>query len=453
MAEENLVKHLAAVIGAGPAGLFAARQLAQEGVHVVLFNRDIKPGGLAEYGIYPDKHKMKEGLRVQFRQTLALGEVEYAGNISIGQNGDLNLEDLKNMGFQAVMVAAGAQGTKWLGLPGEQLQGVYHAKDIVYHYNKLPPYSEMQFDIGQRVAVIGVGNVMLDIAHWLIVDRKVEEVVAIARRGPAEVKFTRTELEYVAANLDMNAYDAELRRVGPAMRLLAQDPQEARSVVEAARARAAVTNSETRFRLMFLASPVRILGDEAGRAQYLEVENNRLSLSNGEVKARGLGTHQMLEVDTVIFAIGDRVDEGVGLPVENNAYVKNPNPCFSVEGLCYEVFDPVKHEPLDGLFVAGWSRQASTGLVGVARKDGIHGARAVLAYLATQPPARDGSLDEVHTRLERLEKPVVSYADIQRLEEIEHRRGAEMGQEEFKFASNAEMLEAMGLVVKVREGR
>jgi len=445
---ERKVDHLVAVIGAGPAGLFAARQLAQEGVHVVLFNRDVKPGGLAEYGIYPDKHKMKEGLRAQFRQTLNLPGVEYAGNVSIGQKGDFSLEDLQAMGFQALMVTVGAQGTKWLGLPGEHLRGVFHAKDIVYYYNHLPPFSESKFDIGRRVAVIGVGNVMLDIAHWLITDQKVDEVIAIARRGPAEVKFARAEMEYVAANLDMAAYDAELRRVGPAMRLLAQDPQEARSLIEAARAKAAVTNSLTRFRLMFLASPVRMTGDESGRVQLLELENNRLSLSNGQVKARGLGTYQSLEVDTVIFAIGDRVDEGVGLPVEDNAYVKNPNPCFSVEGLCYEVYDPVKCIPLDGLFVAGWSRQASTGLVGVARKDGIQGAKAVLAYLQTQPFAREGSLENVHASLANMPKPVISYTDIQRLEQVEQQRALELGKEEFKFKHNQEMLEAMGLTVK-----
>ena len=70
--ESSPEKYLVAVVGAGPAGLFAARQLALAGAHVVLLNRDIKPGGLAEYGIYPDKHKMKEGLRKQFRQLLAL---------------------------------------------------------------------------------------------------------------------------------------------------------------------------------------------------------------------------------------------------------------------------------------------------------------------------------------------------------------------------------------------
>src|SRR3990172_10662544 len=100
-------KYLIAVIGTGPAGLFAARQIASEGVYVVLLNRDIKPGGLAEYGIYPSKHKMKEGLRKQFRQILQITEIEYYGNVIVGQAGDLSLSDLRAAGFQAVLAAAG----------------------------------------------------------------------------------------------------------------------------------------------------------------------------------------------------------------------------------------------------------------------------------------------------------------------------------------------------------
>ena len=111
--------HLVAVIGAGPAGLFGARELANQGAHVVLLNRDIKPGGLAEYGIYPSKHTMKAGLRKQFRQVLEHPNIDYYGNITIGTGGDLNLDDLWTLGFQAVLVTAGAQGAKWLGLPGE----------------------------------------------------------------------------------------------------------------------------------------------------------------------------------------------------------------------------------------------------------------------------------------------------------------------------------------------
>ena len=91
---------LVAVVGAGPAGLFGARELANQGAHVVLFNRDIKPGGLAEYGIYPTKYTMKAGLRKQFRQILENPNIDYFGNISIGAQGDLSLDDLQNLGFQ-----------------------------------------------------------------------------------------------------------------------------------------------------------------------------------------------------------------------------------------------------------------------------------------------------------------------------------------------------------------
>ena len=127
-----------AVIGAGPAGLFGARELAAQGARVAIFNRDVKAGGLAEYGIYPDKHTMKEGLRKQFRQVLDLANIDYYGNVTVGSTGDLTLDELRALGFDAVLVTAGAQGTKSLGLPGEELEGVYHAKDVVFSYNKLP---------------------------------------------------------------------------------------------------------------------------------------------------------------------------------------------------------------------------------------------------------------------------------------------------------------------------
>src|SRR3989304_7718585 len=93
-----------AVVGAGPAGLFAARELATLGARVTIFNRDIKPGGLAEYEIYPNKHTMKEGLRKQFRQVMDNPQVDYFGNVAIGANGDLTLDDLRELGFDAILV-------------------------------------------------------------------------------------------------------------------------------------------------------------------------------------------------------------------------------------------------------------------------------------------------------------------------------------------------------------
>ncbi len=446
---ENPNSYLVAVIGAGPAGIYASRHLSQNGALVALLNRDIKPGGLAEYGIYYNKYKMKEGLRKQFRQILADENIHYFGNVSVGQDGDFSLENLQKMGFQALLVTVGAQGTKWLGLPGEDLTGVYHAKDLVYHYNQLPPYSQQAFEIGQRVALIGVGNVMMDIAHWLVRDLKVEEVIAVARRGPAEVKFTKAEMEHVGANLDMNALDEELERVRPVMEDVNQDVAASKAFILAGVPKALPRVSNTRFRFDFLASPTQIIGGSSQRVTGLEVEETTLSLRpDGDTKAKGTGVRRVLDVDTVIFCIGDRVDKSVGLPVEWNEYVKNPDPLFPVDGNSFEVYDPAAKAPLAGVFVAGWSRKASDGLVGVARKDGENGARAVLEFLAAEASSINPEqvLDSFQQQVKRLPHPVVNKYSWQRLEEIEHRIAAEKGAELFKFNSNEEMLQALGLM-------
>jgi len=439
---ESHYDYLVAVIGAGPAGLYAARNLASQGAYVVLINRDIKPGGLAEYGIYHSKHKMKSGLRNQFRRILEAPNIEYYGNLVVGQKGDLTLKELDALGFQAAIVTVGAQGTKWLGLPGEELLGVYHAKDIVYHYNRLPPFSQKQFAIGKHVAIIGVGNVMLDIARWLIRDMKVEQVTAVARRGPAEVKFTKKEMESVARNLDLGALDDEIERVAPRMEAVGQDPVEAKEFILSALEKAKDPVSETRFIFDFLASPSRIVGGERGEVRGLEVEDTELLPKNGDTRANRLGTKRILPVDTVIFCIGDKVDEEFGLPVRWNEFVKNPEPNYPVDGNSYEAYDPELGKAIKGVFVAGWSREASSGLVGVARKDGESGAQAVLEYLAGMPPNEqlNKDLEEFRLRLANLDKHVVTKSEWEQLEAQEEAEALKLGLDEFKFSTNEEML-------------
>jgi ferredoxin--NADP+ reductase len=441
---DNQHTHLVAVIGAGPAGLYASKYLASQGLQVVLINRDIKPGGLAEYGIYYEKYKMKEGLRKQFRQILDDPQITYLGNVTLSQEGDLRLKDLQVMGFQAVLVAVGAQGTKWLGLPGEELTGVYHAKDIVYHYNRLPPFSIQEFVIGRRVALIGVGNVMLDIAHWVIRDLKVDDVVAVARRGPAEVKFSKKEMEIVARNLDLDALDAEIDRVAPVMEAVGQDVEAARDFILSALPKALEPVSNTRLRFDFLASPSRIIGDDNGQVCGLEIEDTTLIPKNGDTKARSLGTKRVLDVDTVIFCIGDRVDETFGLPIQWNEFVKNPQPAYPIDDLSYEAFDPEVGKPVKGVFVAGWSREASSGLVGVARKDGENGAKAILQYLQSVPPvdaaSRKSVLDKLIQEIRTSGKRVVDKMDVKKLEAVEQAEKERQSLEDYKMKTNQEML-------------
>jgi ferredoxin--NADP+ reductase len=440
-----------AVIGAGPAGLYAAKYLASAGMDVALINRDIKPGGLAEYGIFHSKHKMKNGLRKQFRSIMDEDEIRYYGNLVVGDAGDLSLEKLKEMGFKAVMVSVGAQGTKWLGLPGEHLQGVYHAKDLVYHYNQLPPFSNKEFKIGKHVVLIGAGNVMMDIATYCIRDLKVESVTTVVRRGPADVKFTKKEMAHVAANLDLDALQAEIDRTSPVMDKVGQDPETAHEFILSALDKAEEPVSETKFRFDFLASPREIQGDENGRVTGLVVDETTLELKDdGRSKSVKLGTTRTIEADSVIFCIGDQVEPGFGLPLDRwNEFAKHPEPEFPEEGISYEAYDPESGKTVEGVFLSGWAREASSGLVGAARKDGENGAKAMLEYLETlpvEPSVRAvKAFETLEAFLGELDKPVVAKQDLFRLEDIEIQQAEALGLESFKFSTNAEMFEAMGL--------
>lgn len=426
-----------AVIGAGPAGIFGARELANNNVRVTLLNRDIKAGGLAEYGIYLEKHTMKEGLRKQFRQALDLPNLDYYGNVVVSEKGDFTLDQIRALGFDAVLVSAGAQGTKSLGLPGEELEGVYHAKDVVYHYNKLPPFSQRKFRFGKRCAIIGAGNVMVDIARFLINHQKAEEVTAVVRRGPAEVNFTKDEMKHLITYLDLAEFENEMKRVLPVLEAIKQDPEIGRHKVLDALAKADPKTENAKFHFDFLASPTGMIG-ENGKLVKLEVEDNILTERDGKTSAKGTGVKRTIEVDTVIFAIGDQVDANFGLPVEWGEFVKNKEPKFPVDGISYE-------SPIEGVFVGGWSRKASEGLVGYARKDGTNAAKAVLQYLQTKTSAKL-SPESVAQKIKAISKPVITKEDLKRLEAVEAEEAKKRGLEEFKFASNDEMLQAMGLI-------
>ena len=441
--------HLIGIIGAGPAGLYAAKKLAETGAHVVLFNRDIKPGGLAEYGIFPTKFKMKEGLRKQFRRILAHPQVDYYGNCSVGEKGELTLADLQKLGFAALICAAGAQGTKSLGLPGEDAVGVIHAKDLVYHYNHLPPFSQRQFPIGRRVAIIGMGNVMIDIAHFLLRLRKdVEEVLVVARRGPAERKYDEKEYKYIEAFVDQDALRQEIARLRPRLEAVGQDAETLIAEVTTATPPARPADCPGRILFRFLASPSRVLTDADGRVCGLEVEENILVPRNGDTAARGTGTYVEIPLETVVFAIGDRVDDTIGLPYAHGEFLTNAQTDTTTNAsAAYQVYDPGHQKVLEHIYVVGWSRKASEGLVGKAKQDAELGVEAVLQDLATMPAPDAAKVAEQRQAIRRLVEERCPYPitkdEVALLEEAERRIAAQAQVEEYKFDSNVAMLEAI----------
>ncbi len=449
------LRPLVLVVGAGPAGIYASAKFAEAGLEVVLINRDLKPGGLAEYGIYFNKYRMKEGIRKQFRKTLSDSHVHYFGHVRIGEQANLKLCELRELlKPSAVFITTGAQGTKFLGIPGERAPRVYHAKDLVYHYNNLPPFSEREFPIGERVAIIGIGNVMVDIAHYLVHERRVADVIAIARRGPQQRAYTDLEIKAIAANFDRQALRQELERVAPRLGVPNPDIDGIyQELLKYSELPAKEGESPSRMTFRYLSSPKEVLLHANGFPRAMRVEDTELARKGQDFSARGLGTYTEIPADTVVFAVGDRVDESLGLPVQGTEYITNPNPDQEFPGdEAYQAFDPARNERLEGVFVAGWSRKASDGLVGKAKQDGERGVTAVLHYLGNlgrkSPINAAGQAAPAVLRDALAQRGIqfVEYSEVQQLEEIERRVAEDRGIEFFKYSTNAEMLRAIRAV-------
>jgi ferredoxin--NADP+ reductase len=437
-------KHVIIVAGAGPAGMAVAASLGKAGHDVIILNRDIKFGGLAEYGIFPSKLKLRGGLRKQYWDLLQQPNVHYLGNVSIGRDKDLTVDDVRSLGASAVVISIGAQGTKAIGVEGDSAQGVFHAKDVVYHYNRLPGFGDRPFEMGKHVAVIGAGDVMVDIAHWLIRYKKVDRVTAIVRRGPAERKYNPKEIRAVCANMDLEGIKKEFDRIKDRLAAVGQNPDEIQKGLldEFTKCESAVSQSKMGFR--FLASPKRILVNEHNRVRGLEMEDNKLEPKGEDTAAVGLKQFYEFPCDSVVFAVGDKVDDTVGLPYKGGTFLTNPIKTGNdPDDALFQAYDETSGTILEGLFLAGWARKASEGLVGVAKRDGDWCAEVVSRYLATKAAGSPlkAVLDKLQALLkERKSRPV----DINGLRVLE---AAEKSHKEmtdcigeFKYPTNQEML-------------
>jgi ferredoxin--NADP+ reductase len=181
---------------------------------------------------------------------------------------------------------------------------------------------------------------------------------------------------------------------------------------------------------------------EGGTVVGLEVEETRLERKGDRVAAVGTGEISVVPCDTVVFAVGDRVDPAAGLPYADGLYVTRPG-----EDPSYQVWDPAVARPLEGVYVVGWARRASDGVVGRARLDAETGVKQILAHVAERPPRPAGEAERVLGGVADLLKTrstaVVPYTDVVRIEAAERARAAAAGVEELKFATNREMLDVV----------
>jgi ferredoxin/flavodoxin---NADP+ reductase len=440
-------KHVIIVAGAGPAGMAVASSLSKAGHDIIILNRDIKFGGLAEYGIFPAKIKLRGGLKKQYWDLLGQPNVHYFGNVSIGNGKDLTVDEVRSLGASAVVFSIGAQGTKAIGVEGDSAKGVFHAKDVVYHFNRLPGFGDRHFEMGKHVAIIGAGDVMVDIAHWLIRYKKVERVTAIVRRGPAERKYNPKEIRSVCANMDMEGIRSEVARIKDLLAAVGQNADEVLKGLTDEFTKCEPKVSETKMGFKFLASPKRILVDGDNQVRGLEMEDNKLEPKGEDTAAVGLKQYYEFPCDSVVFAVGDKVDETVGLPYKSGMFVTNPNKTGNdPDDALFQAYDESAGKVMEGVFLAGWARKASEGLVGIAKRDGDWCAEIVGKYLATKTPDNHSDAKVVlgklsSTLLARKSHPV----NVEGLRILEVSEKAHWSEEdcigEFKYTRNQEMIE------------
>jgi ferredoxin--NADP+ reductase len=208
----------------------------------------------------------------------------------------------------------------------------------------------------------------------------------------------------------------------------------------------AISNTKMGFR--FLASPVRVLVSPNNRVRALELEENRLEQRGEDFASVGLKRTYEFPCDTVVFAVGDRVDQNLGLATNNGNFTTNPHTTQNEpDDAMFQVYDHQTGKVMEGLFVAGWARKASVGLVGIAKRDGDWCSDVVKRYLAEKPPVDSAALQEklkiLRSLLKERQPEVVNKTDIEILAQIEADEARLRGVEEFKFATNEKMLAAI----------
>lgn len=434
-----------AVIGAGPSGLYAAAALAGSGepVDVDVLDRLPAPYGLVRYGVAPDHVKMKAVIRV-LAKPFDPATVAFLGNVRVGPGG-IPLDELGSC-YDAVVHATGSSVDRELGIPGEELAGSLGSGAFVSWYCGHPDFGELDPPLDHPgVAVVGAGNVALDVARVLaktademadtdipgpVLDAlrasAVRDIHVVIRRGPQHVKFTPAELRQIGelAAADVVVHDDGVLAAG------VPEPEERRQKQNLAMLTEWVHRlPEDRPRcihLHFLRTPVRVLGT-GGRVSGLVVERNTV---DGD-RVRGTGEEETLDVGLVVRAIGYAAEPVPGLPFDE-ATGTVPH----VEG---RVLDGA--EPVPGAYVTGWIKRGPTGVIGTNKGDANETVASLLADLPALPRARGGAAD-LRALLAGHGVEPVDWTAWLRLDAEEIRRGGLRGTARVKVAELAEMLAA-----------
>jgi ferredoxin--NADP+ reductase len=444
----------AAIVGAGPAGFYAAEALLRRQAPVFavdLFERLPTPFGLVRSGVAPDHQKIKTVIRA-FERTAQHPRFRFLGHVEVGR--DLSAEELAQH-YDQVVYAVGSASDRQLGIPGEDLAGCHGAAAFVGWYNGHPDFVDLAFDFDTpRAIIVGVGDVALDVARILLrrpdelagTDisgralaalraSRIREVVLMARRGAAQVAFSPAELheiaelEGVAVVVDPASLEVGVEHLD------ALEPR-CRKNVDLLRTLAgrAPRPGARPLRVELLASPVEVLAGAPGRMGAVRVERNTLSGDPLAPKARGTGEFFTIEAGLLFRSVGYRATALPGVPFDERAGV--------IPNRDGRVLDPAQDRVLPGIYAVGWIRRGPTGVIGTNKADAQSVAElmaadvpACAARAATPPPP--GAIDDL---LRRRGVRVVGYADWLAIDAVEVARGRSLGKVRDKIERVDEML-------------
>ncbi|PVG83274.1 pyridine nucleotide-disulfide oxidoreductase [Nocardioides gansuensis] len=435
-----------AIVGGGPAGIYAADILtkSEADVSVDILERLPAPFGLVRYGVAPDHPRIKEIVKA-LQRVLAKPEVRFLGNIDFGV--DVKLEDLREF-YDAVIVATGAMADRDLGIPGEELS--FGAADFVSWYDAHPDVPQTWPLQAKSVAVVGVGNVALDVARvlaktgdeMLVTDipahvheglkaKTITDVHVFARRGPAYAKFSPLELRELnhSPNVEVIVHPEGFDVDEHGMAHIAKHKAQKMVLDTLANwvGRDPVGKPH-RIHLHFCEAPTEILGDQNG---VTALRTERTHSPNADGNVEGTGEFTDWEVQQVYRAIGYRSSALPGLPFDDRAAVI-PND----EG---RVLD-LDGAPIPGTYVTGWIKRGPVGLIGHTKSDAAQTVAHLLEETTATAPSRDATDVDAYFADRGVE--VATYDYWERLDQHEIALGEAQDRLRVKVATREEMLAA-----------
>ena len=435
-----------AVIGAGPAGIYAADTLVNDypGAQVDVFDRLPAPYGLVRYGVAPDHPRIKEIIKA-LRRVLSRDGIRFLGNVHYGT--DVKLSDLRHF-YDAVIFSTGARADRELEIPGVDLPGSYGAADFVSWYDGHPDVPRDWPLTAKNVAVLGAGNVALDIARVLakpadeqltteipgnvyrgLALNQATDVHVFARRGPAQIKFTPMEFRELShsPSIDVIVHpegfeidDASQAAIGKSkstrlvvdtlMRYLEKEP----------------TGAPHRIHIHLCRAPVAILGTD--RVEGLRTERTELI---GDGTVRGTGEFVDTPVEAVYRAVGYLSSHLADLPFDHGAGVvpHDKGRVLDMDGVMME-----------GTYVTGWIKRGPIGLIGHTKSDAAETVTSLLADLPGIAPAEISDPDAILAHLSGRGVDYTTWAEWERLDAHEIALGAEQGRERVKVVPREDMI-------------